>query len=85
MVYIDLTWFGAKASRVSLAAMSLGNRAYWLIKKEQAFKVLSRAWDFGINFYDTANVYSAGRAEEILGEFLKGRRGDLVLATELEP
>ena len=45
--------------------------------------VLRRAWDLGINFYDTADVYSKGRSEEILGEFLKGSREDAVVATKV--
>jgi len=44
---------------------------------------LKRAWDLGINFYDTANVYSQGRSEEILGNFLKGSREDAVIATKV--
>jgi len=53
------------------------------VGKEEAFKVMERAWDLGINFFDTANVYSMGKSEEILGEFLKGRRDDAVIATKV--
>jgi len=55
----------------------------WIVGKEEAFKVLNRAWDLGINFFDTANVYSMGKSEEILGEFLQGRRDDAVVATKV--
>jgi aryl-alcohol dehydrogenase (NADP+) len=48
-----------------------------------AMPVLKRAWDLGINFFDTANVYSRGRSEEILGEFLKDIRNDAVVATKV--
>ena len=50
---------------------------------EAAKQVLKRAWDLGINFFDTANVYSKGRSEEILGEFLSGSREDAVVATKV--
>ena len=50
---------------------------------EAAKQVLKRAWDLGINFFDTANVYSKGRSEEILGEFLSGTREDAVVATKV--
>lgn len=55
----------------------------WVVGKEDAFKVLSKAWDLGVNFFDTANVYSMGKSEEILGEFLEGRRDDAVVATKV--
>jgi aryl-alcohol dehydrogenase (NADP+) len=54
-----------------------------MVDGEGAETVLKRAWDLGINFYDTADVYSNGRSEEILGEFLKGAREDAVVATKL--
>lgn len=54
-----------------------------MVGREEAFKVMERAWDLGINFFDTANVYSRGKSEEILGEFLQGRRDDAVVATKV--
>ena len=44
---------------------------------------MKRALDLGVNFYDTANVYSNGRSEEIVGELLKGHRDDVVLASKV--
>jgi aryl-alcohol dehydrogenase-like predicted oxidoreductase len=63
--------------------MSFGNDASWKIETEQAKTLVNRALDLGINFFDTANVYSLGRSEEILGECLKGRRDDQVVATKV--
>ena len=83
MQYTRLGSSGLKVSRICLGTMSFGNTADWMVEKEEAFKVLNRAWDLGINFYDTANVYSRGRSEEILGEFLQGRREDAVVATKV--
>jgi aryl-alcohol dehydrogenase (NADP+) len=63
--------------------MSLGNQADYMADGEAAKQVLGRAWDLGINFFDTANVYSKGKSEEILGEFLSGSREDAVVATKV--
>ncbi|MGC8631160.1 MAG: aldo/keto reductase [Thermoprotei archaeon] len=90
MEYVRLGSSGLKVSKICLGTMSFGDPSLesygtggWIAGKEGAVKVLARAWDLGINFYDTANVYSAGRAEEILGDFLQGRREDAVVATKV--
>jgi aryl-alcohol dehydrogenase (NADP+) len=62
--------------------MSFGTAA-WNIELPEAEKVVKKAIDLGINFFDTANVYSRGRSEEIVGECLKGRRDDMVIATKV--
>jgi aryl-alcohol dehydrogenase (NADP+) len=54
-----------------------------MIEIEKARPVIERAIDLGINFFDTANSYSSGRSEEILGEVIKDRRSDLVIATKV--
>jgi len=48
----------------------------------EGVRIIQTALDAGINFIDTADVYSRGVAEEIVGEALKGRRDDVVLATQ---
>ena len=63
--------------------MTFGNSSAWMVEEADARPVLKRAWDLGINFYDTANVYSRGRSEEILGNFLKDSREDAVIATKV--
>ncbi|MDG6927006.1 MAG: aldo/keto reductase [Nitrososphaerota archaeon] len=90
MEYVRLGWSGLKVSKICLGTMSFGDPALqhnggggWISGKDDAFKVMKRAWDLGINFYDTANVYSMGKAEEILGEFMQGRRDDAVIATKV--
>lgn len=90
MEYVRLGWSGVRVSRVCLGTMSFGDpslqvfgRGGWVVGREQALKVLERAWDLGVNFFDTANVYSYGRSEEILGEFLQGRREDAIVATKV--
>jgi aryl-alcohol dehydrogenase (NADP+) len=63
--------------------MSFGNDADWKVEEEDARRVLGRAWDLGINYYDTSNNYSHGRSEEILGSFIKDVRNDAVIATKV--
>ena len=64
--------------------MSFGNEREWMIEGEAAKKVLKRAWDLGINFFDTANAYSNGKSEEILGDFVRDAgREDVVIATKV--
>ena len=83
MEYVRLGQTGLKVSKICLGCMSFGNEADWMVDGDGAKQVLRRAWDLGINFFDTANVYSNGRSEEILGEFLGGFREDAVVATKV--
>ena len=54
-----------------------------MIDTDRARPIVERAIDLGVTFFDTANSYSRGRSEEILGETIKGRRNDLVIATKV--
>ncbi len=83
MEYVNLGRAGVKVSRICLGCMSFGNDAAWKLEVSDARKIVERAIDLGINFFDTANVYSSGRSEEITGELLKGRRDDVVVATKV--
>src|SRR3954454_3386674 len=72
---------GIKVSRYCLGAMmlgSLGNPDH-----EDGSKIIQTALDAGINFIDTADVYSNGESEEIVGKAIKGRRDEVVLATKV--
>lgn len=82
MEYLRLGNTGLKVSRVCLGCMSFGSAAEWMVEVEASRRIIDRAWDLGINFFDTANVYSKGRSEEILGEALVERRSDAVIATK---
>ena len=71
---------GVSVSPLCLGAMMFGP---WGNKDEaDSIRVIHRALDAGINFVDTADVYSAGESEEIVGQALAGRRDDVVLATK---
>jgi 1-deoxyxylulose-5-phosphate synthase len=83
MEYARLGKSGLKVSRICMGCMTFGNSSNWMVDEMDAKPVLKRAWDLGINFYDTANVYSHGRSEEILGNFLKDSREDAVVATKV--
>jgi len=63
--------------------MSFGNSEEWMIEIDKAKPIVKRALGLGVNFFDTANVYSTGRSEEIVGELLKDHREDVVLATKV--
>ncbi|MFC4069063.1 aldo/keto reductase [Actinoplanes subglobosus] len=71
---------GVQVSKLCLGTMMFGD---WGTKDhDESIKIIHRALDAGINFVDTADVYSAGESEEIVGKALKGRRDDIVLATK---
>ncbi|WP_321387629.1 aldo/keto reductase [uncultured Enterococcus sp.] len=89
MDYIKLGNTGMDVSRICLGAMSFGDPKSWIhkwvLEEEESRTIIKRALDLGINFFDTANVYSLGRSEEILGRALKdyANRDEIVLATKL--
>src|SRR5213596_1016793 len=65
--------------------MSFGNSEEWMVEIEKAKPIVQRALDLGINFFDTANVYSDGTSEEIVGKALLdyARRDEVVIATKV--
>src|SRR2546429_4533180 len=71
---------GIQVSRYCLGAMMFG--AWGNRDHDDSIRIIHHALDEGINFIDTADVYSAGEFEEIVGKALKGRRDDIVLATK---
>ncbi|MGQ9781104.1 MAG: aldo/keto reductase [Nitrososphaeria archaeon] len=83
MKYVRLGWSGLKVSQICIGCWHFGNTEPWMIEKEESKKVVDKALDLGINFFDTANFYSLGRSEEITGELLKDVRHDVVIATKV--
>jgi aryl-alcohol dehydrogenase-like predicted oxidoreductase len=81
MDYRSLGRTGVKVSVLCLGCMMFGGRT----TPEDSYAIIDRAIDAGINFLDTANVYTRGRSEEVTGEALKrnGKRGRIVLATKV--
>src|SRR5271170_4876881 len=93
MEYIRLGRTGLQVSRICLGCMTYGSpatgkllpgRQAWAFSEQESQPFLKQALDLGINFFDTANVYSAGASEEVVGRFLKAnvRREAVVLATK---
>ena len=88
MEYIRFGSTGLKVSRLCLGCMSYGEpteRWPWALDEEHSRPFIQRALELGINFFDTANVYSDGHSEEIVGRALKdfARREEVVLATKV--
>ncbi len=81
MEYRKLGRTGLKVSPLCLGTMMFGRRGN--ADHADCIRIMHRALDAGINFVDTANVYSNGESEEIVGAALKGRRDGVVLATKV--
>ena len=80
MHYRTLGRTGIKVSPYCLGAMMFG--AIGNPDHEDSIRIIHKALEAGINFIDTADYYSRGESEEIVGKALKGRRDDVVLATK---
>ncbi|MFC5448586.1 aldo/keto reductase [Paenibacillus aestuarii] len=78
MKYKTVGKTGIQVSELCFGTMSFGGNA----DKETSKQLFHRSLEKGINFFDTANVYSSGLAEEILGELIEGKRDELVLTTK---
>src|SRR4026208_142410 len=89
MEYTKLGNTGMDVSRICLGCMGFGDAEHWVHKwvlnEENSRPVIKRALELGINFFDTANVYSIGSSEEILGRALKefASRDEVVIATKV--
>lgn len=89
MDYVRLGTTGLQVSRLCLGCMGFGDPERWLhswvLREDDSRPVIRRALELGITFFDTANVYSLGASEEILGRALRdfARREDVVIATKV--
>ena len=87
MKYVNLGDTGISVSRLCLGMMTYGSTEWrdWVLNYDDALPFVERALDAGINFFDTADVYSDGASEEVLGRALKDLsvdRDDVVIATK---
>jgi len=84
MEYTTLGDTGMEVSRICLGCMSFGSSDWrpWVLDPEEGREIIERAVDLGINFFDTANMYSNGESERVLGDALEGRRDESVVATK---
>lgn len=88
MEYLNLGNTGIKVSRLCLGMMTYGAKSWrqWVLEEADSRPFMQRAWDAGINFYDTADMYSLGVSEEILGRAVRElnlKREHVVLATKV--
>jgi aryl-alcohol dehydrogenase-like predicted oxidoreductase len=88
MDYVNLGSTGLKVSRICLGTMTYGSKKWreWVLEEDDSRPFIKRALEAGINFFDTADVYSLGVSEEILGRALKDfgpSRDRLVIATKV--
>jgi len=89
MEYIKLGKSDLKVSRLCLGCMSFGKENdlfKWVLNQEQTDEIIKRALDLGINFFDTANIYSGGTSEIFIGnsfkKYVKNRK-DIIVATKV--
>ena len=86
MDYVNMGSTGTKVSRLCLGCMSFGSSQDWMIGEAESRAMIDKAVSAGINFLDTADVYSGGESEEILGRSLKAlgiARDNVVIATKV--
>lgn len=89
MEYVKLGNTGLDVSRICLGCMGFGVAErwvhQWVLNEESSRPIIKKALELGINFFDTANVYSDGTSEEIVGRALKeyANRDEIVLATKV--
>ncbi len=88
MEYIRFGNTGMKVSRLCLGTMTYGiptERWPWALKEEESRPFIKRALELGINFFDTADIYSLGASEEVVGRALNdfAKRDEIVLATKV--
>ena len=87
MQYVNLGQTGLKVSRICLGTMTYGTPAWreWVLDEDVSRPFIKRALEFGINFFDTADMYSLGVSEEVVGRAIRdfAKRDDVVLATKV--
>ncbi|MFB6354574.1 MAG: aldo/keto reductase [Halobacteriales archaeon] len=88
MEYTTLGDTGLEVSRICLGCMSFGTSEWrdWVLDEPESREIIDRAVDLGVNFFDTANMYSEGESERVVGDALaEYDRDDLVVATKVHP
>jgi len=87
MEYVNLGKTGLKVSRICFGTMTYGNPQWrdWVLPEDESRPFLERALELGINFFDTADMYSLGASEEVLGRAIEdfAERDDVIIATKV--
>ena len=79
MKVLPLGKSGLKISKITLGTNNFGSQ----VPESICSKIIIKAFDLGVNSIDTANIYTQGRLEEIIGRTIQGRRDDFVVATKV--
>lgn len=85
MKYRKLGRTGIEVSEISFGAWGIGGGLWQGSDDRESLRALSRAADLGVNFIDTALAYGKGHSEQLVGQFLKGRKGTIQVATKIPP
>jgi len=80
--YVDFPVLNSKVARIGFGCCPMGRYSWGATDKGELIKAVHTAIDYGINLFDTADVYGIGESEKILGEALKGRRQKAIIATK---
>lgn len=85
MDYVDFGNTGVKVSEICLGCMGFGTPEWrdWILDEKESKPIIERALDLGINFFDTANQYSLGESEHVLGSALEGHKEESFVATKV--
>ena len=87
MEYVRLGQTGLQVSQICLGMMTYGTAKWrpWILEADAGRPIVKRAVELGINFFDTADMYSAGVSEELTGKYLRefARREEVVIATKV--
>ena len=81
MEYRKIGNSGLKVSGIGLG----GNNFGWKVDGEAAISIIKHALDIGINFINTAEMYSYGRSEELVGKAVKGKRSEVIISKRTKP
>jgi aryl-alcohol dehydrogenase (NADP+) len=87
MKYTQFGNTGISVSKICLGMMTYGSKAWrdWILDYDESLPILTKAWESGINFYDTADVYSNGVSEEVMGRMVRDlsiQREEIIIATK---
>ena len=82
MEYIDFPVLNTKIARIGFGCCPMGRYSWGDIDESELIKAVHTAIGYGINFFDTADIYGIGESEKILGKALKGRRQNAIIATK---
>jgi myo-inositol catabolism protein IolS len=82
MEYRTLGKSGLKVSEIGFGAWAIGGDAWGPVDDNQSIKAMNHAFELGVNFFDTADVYGEGRSEKLVNKLIKDKRDQIVLSTK---